>query len=132
MILCGIDNVARFDGQIQAERLAEDLFDNDFQTCLDLDIKQLEADMKAYADMTVAEGRIRLNPRIKRNLKAFVQWVKDEILLDRDPASIPFPIATVSDLIRRAKTHKEFVENSPTVSEAAKPIQFKGDVKWED
>ena len=97
-----------------------------------MDIKQLNADLKLYSDMTVAEGRIRLNPRVKRNMKALIQWVNDEIRLDKDPENTVFPIATVGDLLTRAKTHKDFVENSPTISEAAKPSQFKNEVKWED
>ena len=82
--------------------------------------------------MTVAEGRIRLNPRVKKNIKAFIQWSKDEIRLDRNPETTPFPVGQVNDLMKRAKTHASFIDETSTMSESAKPVTFKEEVKWED
>ena len=42
MIACGVDNIALWNNQTQAERLATDLFDDQFDTSLDMDVKQIE------------------------------------------------------------------------------------------
>ena len=46
MIACGVDNEKLFDGETQGERIALDLFDDNFETCLDMDVKQLDYDLK--------------------------------------------------------------------------------------
>ena len=52
--------------------------------------------------------------------------------LGRDPTESPFPIELVGDLIRRYRTHEKFLNDSKTLSEAAKPDKFKEATKWED
>ena len=81
---------------------------------------------------TIAQGQIRLRPGPRKNIKAFVQWVRDEIRLGRDPAATPFPIDLVNDLIRRHKTHEKFLIDSKTLSDAARPDKFKESTKRED
>ena len=132
MIACGIDNEVLFMEETQAQRIADDIFDNLFTSCMDVTFKELENHFKTYSDLTVAQGQIRLRPGTRKNIKAFVQWTRDEIRLGRDPSGTPYPINLVSDLIRRYKTHEKFLNDAKTLSEAAKPKKFKENTKWED
>ena len=132
MIACGIDNEALFMEETQAQRVADDIFDNRFASCMDITFKELDDHFKTYSDLTVAQGQIRLRPGPRKNIKAFVQWTRDEIRLGRDPSRTPFPVHLVSDLIRRYKTHEKFQTDAKTLSEAAKPEKFKESMKWED
>ena len=78
VIACGVDNNALFDGDTAAERIATDLFDDDYVSAMDKTWEELDTDFKSYTDLTHAQGQIRFLPGIKRNLKGFIQWVRDE------------------------------------------------------
>ena len=62
MVLCGVDNVIQFAGETAAERIATQIFANDFYTCMDKSMRVLDVDFKSYSELTIAEGRIRLLP----------------------------------------------------------------------
>jgi hypothetical protein len=136
MASCGLlDNPAGpmlFNGQTQAQRVAFDLFNDDFMSCMDKTFSELDQDFKTYSDLTVAQGQIRMVPGVKTQIKAFVQWVRDEVRYGRAPTMTPFPVNTAATLIRRYKTHEKFIKDSSTISDAAKPKQFTDDTKWED
>ena len=68
---------------------------------MDKTFEELDADFKSYSELTANEGRLRFSPGIKRNVKAFIQWTRDEIRLGRDPANTPFPVGRAAELIRR-------------------------------
>ena len=74
LIACGVDNVALFMDESQAQRIADDIFDKLFTTCMDMTFKELDEHFKTYSNSTVAQGRIRLRPGTRKNIKAFVQW----------------------------------------------------------
>ena len=132
MIACGVENDGLFMNETQAQRLASDIFGDQFTSCLDVTFKELDEHFKTYSDLTVAQGQIRVRPGTRKNIKAFVQWTRDELRLGRDPTNTPFPVENVSELIRRYKTHEKFLADSKTLSEAAKPDKFKESTKWED
>jgi hypothetical protein len=54
MIACGIDNVALFFDETQAQRIAEDIFGDLFTSCMDITFKELDDHFKTYSDLTVA------------------------------------------------------------------------------
>ena len=133
LITCGIDNDTQFHGQTHAEeRIASNIFDDTFSTCMDLTLKELDEHFKKYSELSQAQGQIRILPGTRKNMKAFVQWTRDEIRLGRDPSLTPFPLGLVSDCLRRYKTHAKYVKDSSTLAEAAKPGKFKENTKWED
>ena len=132
LIACGVDNVTLFNGETAAQRITDDIFDDLYATCMDMTFKELDEHFKNYSELTVLQGQIRLRPGTRKNIKAFVQWTRDQIRLGLDPSDTPFPINQVSDLIRRYKTHEKFQVDSKTLSEAAKPDKFKESTKWED
>jgi len=130
--MCGVDNIALFLGETPAKRIAADIFDDNFTTCMDITFKELDDHFKTYSDLTQAQGQIRIPPGTRKNIKAFVQWTRDEIRFGRDPSLSPFPLDQVSDCLRRHKTHEKFVADAKTLAEAAKPEKFKESTKWED
>ena len=91
VITCGVNNVALFGGLTQAQRIASEIFDNDFESCRFKTNEEVKEDLKAYSTLTVAQGQIRLQPGVKRNLRAFIQWTKDRLCRSKDPAATPFP-----------------------------------------
>jgi hypothetical protein len=101
LIACGVDNVTLFQNETAAQRLADDVFDDQFSTCQDLTFKELDDHFKTYWELTVQQGQIRIHPGTWKNIKAFVQWTRDKLRLGRDPQTTAFPINQVSDLIRR-------------------------------
>ena len=130
--LCGVNNVAMWGGNTQAQRIATDLFSNDFAAMRDMDYDDLTDDFKSYSNLPVAQGRIRLSPGTKRNIRALIQWSKDQFRRGLDPFLVPFPIATVSVLLRQEKTHLKFVKKAKTIAESAKPGLLTTDTKWHD
>jgi hypothetical protein len=99
---------------------------------MDLTFKELDDHFKTYSELTVQQGQICVRPGVRKNIKAFIQWSRDEFRLGRDPSSIAFPVGDVSDFIRRYKTHEKYQTDSKTLAEAAKPEKFKESIKWED
>ena len=66
MIAIGIENVALFDGQTQAERIAEGIFENDFESCINKTDSEIDDDLKMWSNLMLANGQIRLQPIHKR------------------------------------------------------------------
>ena len=87
MVASGVDDTDNFDGQSSAERLAEDLFGDDFTACMDKTHEDLESDFKSFSSLTQLQGQIRLIPRVKKRIKAFIQWTRDEIRMGREPSN---------------------------------------------
>jgi hypothetical protein len=125
LIACGVDKVALFMGQTQAACIADDVFNGSFSSCLDITFKELDEAFKAYSELNVAQGQIRVPTGTCKNIKAFLQWTRDEICLSWDPSLTAFPVNQVLDLICRHKTHEQFQTNSMTLVKAAKPEKFK-------
>ena len=132
MILCGIDNNTLFNGNTQATRITTEVFSDDFYTCMDKSFTDIDEDFKSYGALTAVQGQIRVNPGIKRNVKAFIQWTRDQICTSEDPSAIPFPIDQVSKLLIRYNSHQSFCKKAKTISTVAKPEQFTENTKWED
>ena len=132
MIACGVNNVDAFLGDTPAFRLATDIFADDFTTCTDKTFEELDSNLKTYSDLTQAQGKNRLLPGIKRNIKAFIQWVKDEQSLGRNTETMAFPVVQDPALLRRYKNHAMFVSSASTLADAAKPEKFTSQTKWAD
>ena len=101
IVACGVDNATRFNGDTAVERIATEIFDNDFMSCIDKDVSELEDDFKTYFGLTVNQGQIRLHSGTKRHIKAFIQWTKDQHRTGLKPPLTEFSIAETANLIRR-------------------------------
>jgi hypothetical protein len=91
LIACGVNNEVLFLEETQAQRIADDVLDNLFSTCMDITFKEVDDHFKTYSDLTMAQGQIRLRPGIFKNIEAFVQWARDELRLGSDPNLSTFP-----------------------------------------
>ena len=132
MTECGVNDEDLFEDRTQSERLATDLFSDDFQTCMDKTHSELDSDFKTYSDLTQAQGQIRVTPGVKKNIKAFLQWTRDKYRLGRNPEFGVFKKEDTQTLMRRYKTHKQFIDKSSDISDAAKPSKFTSNMKWSD
>ena len=132
LLLCGVPQNIVWNQATQAERIAADVFNDDFNTCLDLTFKEMDDHWKTYSAFTIANGQIRVGPQVKNNVRAFIQWCRDEIRVGRNPADTPFPIADSADLLRRHITHKKWCDKASDKATTAKPKQFTESMKWQD
>jgi len=132
MINCRVDNNALFQQETQATRIARDIFNDDFNSCMNITYDEFDADLKSFSSLTAANGRITLNPQVKRNIKAFIQWTRDHIRTGVDPSTQIFDVNMVIDLTTRNKLHQSFIDKSKTIMEAAKPKHFTEKLKWDD
>ena len=130
--LCGVNNVAQWHGRTQAQRIAADLFNDNFETARDMRYDDVLDDFKSYSSLTVANGQIRLTPGAKRNIRAFIQWCKHMYRLGGNPNTIPFPVASAPVLLRQEQSHKQFVKKAKTIVESAKPNRLTTETKWHD
>jgi hypothetical protein len=69
MVACGVNDVAFSDGDMPAERIAANLFGDDFTTCMDKGFVEIDYEFKTYSDLTADQGQIRLLPGTKQNIK---------------------------------------------------------------
>ena len=110
LTLAEVNNVELFNVETQAQHLATNLFDDSFLSCMDKSYEEIDYDLKAYAIMTVTQGRIRLQPGVKLGIKSFVQWTRDRIRTDQDPMVIKVHAFNAALLIRHYKSHASFVK----------------------
>lgn len=54
LVACGVSNVNMFNDQSDAERMAEDLLNDDFYSTMDKTFEELDEDFKTYANLTQA------------------------------------------------------------------------------
>ena len=132
MVVCGVNDVTQFHGQTAAVRIAQDIFGDSFNAVMELNYEELEADFKSYSTLTVADGQIRVNPRTKRLIRAFMQFIRNQIRTSVDPSTVPFVAANAIQLLHDEKTHKAFVDKSPKMIETTKPIRFTEKLRWDD
>ena len=132
MNACDVNDVNIFLGDAPAFHLATDIFRDDFTTCMDKTFEELDSNFKTCSDLTQEQGRIRLLPGINCNIKALIQWVKDEQQLVRNPETVAFSVVQAPALLRHYKTHAQFVLISLTLADAVKPDKFTSETKWAD
>ena len=64
IIECGVINSIFFKGSTTVERITFEVFDDDFHSCMDKTINELDEDLKSYSALTVNNGQIRITPRM--------------------------------------------------------------------
>ena len=135
LAICGVNadnNNMIFNGATVAARIADEVFDNNFDTFLDITFSELDDTWRTYAQLTLAEGRLRLRPATKSNVRALAQWVRDCLRTDVSPANLIFPIANKATLINNYNTHKQWTEDSSGMLKSAFRKPFKEEMKWID
>ena len=124
MVACGIDRTLD-----EHKDVAVGLFQDEYETCLDLNDKSLHNYHKAAAEQG-GSHRITHTVMQRNNIRAFVQWTKDNIRTGKDPGMLKFEPKGISKILKKAKTHEIYVDNSSVM--AVKPKDFTKDIKWSD
>ena len=79
-----------------------------------------------------ANSQIRLNLVHKNNVKAFIQWTRDQYRLVLDPVLTLFPVANIAEYIERYKHHEAYISKSSMLTDTTKHEQFTDKIKWID
>ena len=90
----GINDIVQFNDQTNAKWMARDMFDNEFASFIAKKHNEIDSNIKTYANLPITQDQIRIQPGVKRGLKAVLQWVKDLIQKNLDPTIVPFPVLT--------------------------------------
>ena len=56
-------------GNKALEMIAVDVFNENFNTCFNIKLSELEDNWKTYSGLTVTKGRNRIRPRTKVNIR---------------------------------------------------------------
>ena len=56
MIACGINDAKLFMNETEAQRIATELFQDSFNTCMDKTFDEIDSDLKTYSVLTLANG----------------------------------------------------------------------------
>ena len=129
---CGVDDVNLWNGMTKSERISNELFNNDFNTFRDIKYEEIQEEVKSYSRLTAAQGQIRLNPGVKRNIRALIQWVQHQYRCGIIPGVTLFPLGAVTDLLRQEASHEAYVKKSKNIVDSAKLVSFTLDTKWQD
>ena len=124
----GITDAVLFDGDTKASRIATELFDDNFTSCMDK--TYVELDDESYYTLTAAHIHIRLTPGHKKNIKVFIQWTRDYIRIGIYPITVRFTVANASDFIKRYKHNDAYVKKPKKITETVKPDNFTDKIKW--
>ena len=108
MVQCCVPNAPVFNGQTPAERVLSQIFIDSFKTALSVTINDVNNAITAFTKLTAANGRIPLQPGVKRWVTAFVQWTRSMLRCGRDPTLVAFPVANIVDLMDDLPTCTRF------------------------
>jgi len=87
-----------FQGQTPAQRIATEMFADQFETMIDITETNVTTNLTLFSQMPAGGGRIRLSPGDKQALLSFIGWTRHMIRLGIDPSTIPFPIGDAKTL----------------------------------
>lgn len=134
IVVCGIPNnpALAWNMLTPAARVAIDVFGNDYQSCLTTNYETIDAAFKTLAAMPPGNGQLLLTPIQINAIKAFTQWVREEMRLGRDPSTVLFPVGDLVLLIERYKDHETFVKDWKINSKIDEPTPFTAKDKWHE
>jgi hypothetical protein len=93
VVTCGIEHNTLLMDEMLMQCLANNIFDDSFDSCLDINFKELDDHFKANSDLMVTQSQIRIRLGTCKNIKALVQWMRDKLV-----ASVATQVALHSPL----------------------------------
>ena len=129
---CGFSMINDNAGDSPAERIARSIFCNSFDHALNITVDDIRASMKIYHNLTLAEGRIHVQPNVVNNMIAFYHWWRHLARRGEDPQNVPFPVNDAPNLLQQLATHDKYVKNASVMADAAKPAKFTQQTEWMD
>ena len=73
LIACGVPLLPVFNTQTPAQQVSNNIFLDNFSTCLSISTDEVNDAFVAYTKLSVANRRIPFQPGVKRRVIAFVQ-----------------------------------------------------------
>lgn len=134
MIILGFDFAMR-DGKTDAQRVAEEFFDDDFSTCLQVasNDKHFDDAVKALKSLPDV-SRLIVTNRQKRHLQAFAFWVESLIRCGNDSEMEAFHIANIPRLLAERENYVDYWRRADTMLKAGTmlPRDFTASDAWRD
>ena len=131
IITCGFDNVVQRQGLTDAARVANESFDNDFNTSLYLDDTDIISEAKRYASLTQAAGKINWTVPQKNKVKALIFWVQDLNRKGLQPTLLPFlTVETSADILSHKAQLEHFTKKADQHISAVKVPPLKHENEW--
>ena len=132
MIQCGVPDAPLFDRDTPSTRMVIQIFLDSFETTLSITTSEVDDAMTSFTKLAVVNGRIPLQPGVKRRVLAFVQWARSMLRTGRDPTLVAFPVGQIISLIKDLQTCNRFEQQAEILATQAKPKSFKPDTEWAD
>ena len=98
------------------------MFDNEFETCMEMTDAQIETDFERFSKLTQGNGQIRLGVGVHNAIKGFVCWAWHVQRLGYDPYTTRFNPINQSQWIRTGNTHNMFVRDGEVNAKATAPV----------
>jgi hypothetical protein len=131
MITCGFNNTIQRAGSTDAQRIATDTFDNDFSTAIYLDEKAIASEIKRYAALPQAAGRILWTAPNRNRIKCFIFWVQDMKRKGILPDTVPFlGHHTVADIQNQTTQLDHFIKRSDQHVSTINVAKLKQENEW--
>ena len=76
LVLCSVDtnmNSVVWNGNLTSDDLAHEVFEDNFETFMNITYEKTDDHWATYAAFTVSDGKVRLRPPTKTNICALVQ-----------------------------------------------------------
>jgi hypothetical protein len=117
----------------EAPVLAENIFNSTTAFSKNVSDDEVKDVFKTLSEITSANRRIRLLPRVKRNIRAYNTWIKHLYRLGRDPVMTVYrPMIDTDKMMEIQKHMDRFTSNKATTSSVAEPDTFTKDMEWRD
>ena len=114
IVACGISN-ANGPGNLTtspAQRIATEMFDNDFDACINMSDDDIKSYLKTFSELPQAQSQVRLMPGAQRNLKAFVQHICHRIRQHLRPSTVCLVVRSAQEQMGAQRAH--FGRNTKT------------------
>ena len=83
--------------------MAAGVFNDDFASCMDKMVPELDEYFKSYLVQKVNQGHMCLNLVLMSNIGEYLKWGNEIFILNEDPATIEFRTYEVTELIRQKR-----------------------------
>ena len=121
-----------FNGQTPAQRVATEIFGDQFETMIDMTETSLTTGLTSFSTMPAAGGQLRMSPGVASGLNALINWTSHVICLGIDPTTVVFPIAISANWLCIGKMRELIVKQAKLNAKATKPKTFTTTMNFEE
>ena len=110
MALCGIPNdPVAGGGPTLAERIAADLFMDDYERAFSMSAEDLKDDLKTLSQLT---NPIIVSPSTRTKILGFIEWTKQCLRCLQQPEDYVYPATFAMTLVSESKDQAAFLSRS--------------------